>query len=139
MNKRGMIALEALVASAQILLLAAVVCGLLVTFWQTWLACNQASRQRQWSTVAFAYLDQDLRDADRVVVTSGEIRITQGSKEYLYRVTEDNSFYRGLGSAFYPLGIVDSVSFLWERDLLWVELNYPKESYRCCYYLEGVQ
>jgi twitching motility protein PilT len=67
MNKRGMIALEALVASAQILLLAAVVCGLLVTFWQTWLACNQASRQRQWSTVAFAYLDQDLRDADRVV------------------------------------------------------------------------
>lgn len=139
MSKGGMAALEALIAAAQVLVLAAVVCTLLVTFWQTWLEHTEASRQRQWSTVAFAYLDQDLRDADKVYVTATEVRIIQGNKECIYRVTADNSFYRGLGSAFYPLGIVESVSFQLQGDLLRVELNFPGESYRCCYCLEGVQ
>lgn len=137
MKKEGMAALEALLAAAQVLILAAVVCALLVTFWQTWLEKNEASRQRQWVTVAFAYLDQDLRDADQVFVTASELRILQGNREYIYRVTAENSFYRGLGSAFYPLGIVESVSFRLEGDLLWVELNFSRESYRCCYFLEG--
>lgn len=139
MNKRGMVALEALIASAQVLLLAAAVSGLLVIFWQSWLESTQASRQRQWSTVAFAYLDADLRNAEKVTVTFSEIRVIQEGKEYVYRVTADKSFYRGEGSAFYPLAKVISVRWWQEGNLLWIEIYYPKESYRCCYCLEGAQ
>lgn len=139
MNKRGMVALEALIASAQVLLLAAAVSGLLVIFWQSWLESTQASRQRQWSTVAFAYLDADLRNAEKISVTFSEIRVIQEGKEYVYRVTADKSFYRGEGSAFYPLAKVNSVRWWQEGNLLWIEINYPEESYRCCYCLEGAQ
>lgn len=137
MNKGGMAALEALIAAAQVLILAAVVCALLVTFWQTWLKYNEACRQRQWAAVAFAYLDQDLRDAEEVLVTASELRIVQENRECIYRVTAEKSFYRGLGSAYYPLGIVESVSFRRKGDLLWAELYFPGECYRCCYFLEG--
>lgn len=139
MNKRGMVALEALIASAQVLLLAAAVSGLLVIFWQSWLESTQASRQRQWSTVAFSYLDADLRNAEKVTVTFSEIRVIQEGKEYVYRVTADKSFYRGEGSAFYPLAKVNSVRWWQEGNLLWIEIYYPEESYRCCYCLEGAQ
>lgn len=139
MNKRGMAALEALIASAQILLLAAAVTGLLVTFWQVWHESNQASRQRQWTTVAFAYLDADLRNAEKVIVTASNIRVVQADMENIYQVTTDKSFYRGEGSAYYPLAIVDSVRWWQEGDLLWVEIIFPGESYRCCYCLEGTQ
>ncbi|HBS94056.1 MAG TPA: hypothetical protein DG577_03715 [Firmicutes bacterium] len=139
MNKRGMVALEALIASGQVLLLAAAVSGLLVIFWQSWLKSTQASLQRQWSTVAFAYLDADLRNAEKVTVTFSEIRVIQEGKEYVYQVTADKSFYRGEGSAFYPLAKVDSVRWWQEGNLLWIEIYYPEESYRCCYCLEGVQ
>ncbi|HBI55237.1 MAG TPA: hypothetical protein DDY38_00170 [Firmicutes bacterium] len=139
MNKRGMVALEALIASGQVLLLAAAVSGLLVIFWQSWLKSTQASLQRQWSTVAFAYLDADLRNAEKVTVTFSEIRVIQEGKEYVYQVTADKSFYRGEGSAFYPLAKVDSVRWWQEGNLLWIEIYYPAESYRCCYCLEGVQ
>jgi len=139
MNKRGMVALEALIASAQVLLLAAAVSGLLVIFWQSWLESTLASRQRQWSTVAFAYLDADLRNAEKVTVTFSEIRVIQEGKEYVYRVTADKSFYRGEGSAFYPLAKVNSVRWWQEGNLLWIEIYYPEESYRCCYCLEGAQ
>lgn len=139
MNKRGMAALEALIASAQILLLAAAVSGLLVTFWQCWFESNEASRQRQWSTVAFAYLDADLKNAERVFVTASNIRVIQEDEEYIYQVTTDKSFYRGQGSAYYSLAIVDSVRWWQEGKLLWIEIIFPGESYRCCYCLEGIQ
>lgn len=135
MNKKGMMALEALIASAQILLLAAVVTGLLVTFWQIWLDSNRASQQRQWSTVAFAYLDQDLKSAERVVITSSAIRVFLPGEEYAYTVTSDKSFYRGKGQAYYPLALVEDVRWWQEGSLLWVEIFYPQESYRCCYCL----
>lgn len=135
MNKKGMIALEALIASTQILLLAAVVTGLLVTFWQIWLDSNRASQQRQWSTVAFAYLDQDLKSAERVVVTRSAIRVILPGEEYTYTVTLDKSFYRGKGQAYYALALVEDVRWWQEGSLLWVEIFYPQESYRCCYCL----
>jgi hypothetical protein len=135
MNKRGTIALEALIASAQILLLAAAVASLLGTFWQSWHGSNEASRQRQWSVVAFAYLDADLENANSVVLTASEIRVSQAKGVIVYRVTADKSFYRGLGDSFYPLAIVDSVRWWRDGQLLWVELFFPEQTYRCCYCL----
>jgi len=133
MNKRGTIALEALIASAQILLLAAAVASLLGTFWQSWHGSNEASRQRQWSAAAFAYLDADLENAQRVMLSASEIRVIQATGVVVYRVTADKSFYRGLGNSFYPLAVVDSVRWWRDGKLLWIELYFSEESYRCCY------
>lgn len=137
MNKRGVAALEALIAAAQILLLAATVTGLLLNFWRSWGESTSASRRRQWTTVAFAYLDEDIRAADRVIVTPSVLRICRGEEEITYQITGDNSFYRGLGQAYYPMAKLNSVCWRLEGDLLWIELVYPGESYQCCYCLEG--
>lgn len=133
MNNRGTTALEALIASAQTLLLAAAVAGLLATFWQSWHGSNEASRQRQWSAAAFAYLDDDLENAQRVVLTDSEIRVTQATGVVVYRVTADKSFYRGVGNSFYPLAVVESVRWWRAGKMLWIELYFREESYCCCY------
>ena len=134
-----MVALEALIASALALLLAAAVTGLLAAFWQIWSESNRACRQRQWSTVTFGYLDEDLRCADTVRVSANNLRIIQGERECVYQVTESKSLYRGIGNAYYPLAQIESARWWQEGGLLWVELIFPGVSYRCCYSLVGKQ
>lgn len=140
MNRNGLIALEALIASAQVLLLAIVVTCLLLCFWQTWSECNQASRQRQWSTLTFAYLDQDFQAAEKVQITAAWFKITTPEGEYIYQLTEEGSFYRGRGSAFYALAKVEAVRW-WRQagGLLWIELVFPLGNYRMCYSLAGLE
>lgn len=137
MNRRGAIALEALIASGQILLLAATVTAMLSLFWQSWHGATEASHQRQWSTATFAYFEEDLAMADRVVVSPTLLKILTPEGDYVYCMTGDKSFYRGQGSAFYPLAKVDSVNWQLEGDLLWLELIFPDESYGCYFYLGG--
>lgn len=139
MNKKGVIALEALLASAQVLLLAATVAALLGAFWQSWHKGVIGGRQRQWSAMAFAYLERDLTKAERVVAMKAKLSIFTPEGEYIYLVTEDKSFYRGLGSAYYPLAKVESVSWSYEGNVLKLELFFPDESYSCQFYLEGEQ
>jgi len=135
MNKKGTAALEAIIASGQVLLLLTVLASLLIIFWHNWQDNTQYSRQRQWAAMAFDYLDRDIGNAQRVVVSSNEINLHIQDDRYNYRVSPEKSFYRNLGTAYYPLAMVDAVDWWWEGDLLWIEIIYPDESYRSCYYI----
>jgi len=135
MNGKGTVALEAVIASGLSLLLLMVLTSMLIVFWQTWHQNIQYLHQRQWTAMAFQYLDKDMKNAQGVVLTTNEIRVTLPDGTYVYRVSVEKSFYRGLGSTFYALALVDSARWWWEGDLLWVELTYPNESYRSCYFI----
>lgn len=136
MNKKGTIALEALIASGLILLLLTVLASLFIVFWQSWHETTQDNRQRQWAAMAFEYLDRDIRASQKVSVNDSSIRVSNGPYEYRMSSKED-SFHRkyGLNNTYYALAVVDSAVWWWEGELLWVELNFPNESYRCCYYI----
>lgn len=135
MNERGTVVLEALIASGLVLMLLMVLASLMILFWQYWHKDIQSTRERQWTTLAFEHLDRDIRGASRVMLTRNDMRITLADGIYIYRVSTDNSFHRSLGNTHYALAIVDSVTWWWEGNLLWIELNYRGESYRCCYYI----
>src|SRR5690554_7857516 len=96
MNKKGTAALEAIIASGQVLLLLTVLASLLIIFWHNWQDNTQYSRQRQWAAMAFDYLDRDIGNAQRVVVSSNEINLHIQEDRYNYRVSPEKSFYRNL-------------------------------------------
>jgi hypothetical protein len=124
------------IASGLALLLLSVFASQLLAFWQSWHHYTQAGRQRQWTVTSFEYLDRDIRGAQRVVLTTTEIRIIHPKEVYTYRVSSENSFYRTPGNHHhFSLAIVESVRWWWEEELLWVELIYPEERYKTCYYI----
>lgn len=135
MNKRGTIALEAAIASGLILVLLTVLAGIFTVFWQTWHETTQDNRQRQWAAMSFEYLERDIRASNKVSVTAASIQVSNGP--YEYRMSADNNSFhrRSGGTTYYALALVDSVDWWWEGELLWVELNFPNESYCCCYYI----
>lgn len=135
MNKRGTAALEAIIASGAAMLLLIAVTGQLLIFWTVWQESNQLSRQRQWAAVAFDYLDRDMKDAQRVQLFPGELRVDLEGGSYVYRVTADKSFYRATGNRYFPLATVQSVGWWREGELVWVELVFPNECYSCCYFI----
>jgi len=134
-NQRGTIALEAVIASAVTLMLLSVVASLLISLLQIWHQDTQASRQRQWAALAFEYLDRDLATAQEVSVDAYEISVTGPGGTYVYRVSPDNSFYRGQEYQYYALALVTDVNWWWEEELLWIELDFGEQSYRRCYHL----
>lgn len=135
MKSRGTVALEAVIASGLTLVLLLVLTNQLMVFWQTWQRNTEDSRRRQWAAAAFDYLDRDMRDAVKVKLSRTELRIYLPEEDYVYRVTADKSFYRGTGSRFFPLAIVQSVQWWREEELVWVEITFDSESYRCCYHV----
>ncbi|MGI6364897.1 MAG: hypothetical protein ACOX2G_04005 [Bacillota bacterium] len=136
MNKKGAIALEAILASGLTLVLLTILASLSIVFWQSWHETTQDNRQRQWAAMAFEYLDRDIAEASRVRTTTNEIQVKLPNDEFVYRLSgTDHSFYRGQGKIYYALALVESVNWWWEGELLWVQLNFPDESYRCCYYI----
>lgn len=136
MNKKGTIALEAVIASGLALMLLIVFTSLLVVYWQIWQENTQANRERQWAAMAFEYLCLDIREAHKVSATASSIQVTTADGNFEYKVSKDNaSFHRGRGSSYYALALVDSVNWWWEGDLLWLELNFPNETYRSCFYI----
>ena len=140
MNKKGTIALEAVIASGLALLLLSVIASQLLVFWQSWHQLTQDGRQRQWTVTAFEYLEKDIRQAQQIILTSNEIRLTLPEGNYVYRVNNENSFYRGQTSPstyYFSLAIVDSARWWREGELVWIELTYPNESYKSCFYISG--
>lgn len=136
MNKKGTIALEAVIASGLALMLLIVFTSLLIVFWQTWQENTQANHERQWAAMAFEYLDRDIRAATKVSATASIILVNTPGANYEYKVSKDTvSFHRGLGTSYYALALVDSANWWWEGELLWIELHFPKESYRSCFYI----
>lgn len=136
MNKQGAIALEAAIAAGLTLVLLTVLASLLSVFWQTWHETVQDNRQRQWAAMAFQYLDRDLESAQRALVSDEAIGITLAQGIVEYKVSKDTlSFHRRRGTTYDALALVDSVNWWWEGELLWVQLNFPGESYRCCYHV----
>lgn len=133
MKLRGTAALEAVLASGLTLVLLLVLTNQLMFLWSVWRQNTEYSRQRQWAAAAFDYLDRDMGDAVRVKLAKTELRVCLIEEDYVYRVTSDKSFYRGTGSRFFPLAIVQSVQWWREGELVWVEINFEGESYRCCY------
>lgn len=136
MKRKGSIALEAVIASALTLVLLTALASLLIVFWQSWHQISQGNRQRQWAAMAFEYLDRDIREAEKVLTTARFIQITHPDGIFQYKVSSNsNSFHRAEGTIFYALALVDSANWWWEGELLWVELNFPTENYRSCYYI----
>lgn len=136
MSRRGAIALEAVIAAGLTLVLLTVLAALFSVFWQSWHETTQANRQRQWAAMAFEYLDRDIRDAQRVTAAGSSIDIALAQGNIEYKVSSDAvSFHRREGTTYYALALVESVNCWWEGELLWVQLNFPGESYCCCYYV----
>jgi len=135
MSKKGTVTLEAVIASGLTLLLLSVLASLLIVYWQTWHETTRSARERQWTAVAFEYLDRDIAKAERVMLTATEIRITLSEGDYVYKVGLNKSFRRGQGRSYLAFSVVESARWWWEGELLWVELTYADASYRCCYYI----
>lgn len=137
MNRRGTAALEAVIASGLTLMLLLVTVSLFTAVHVQWKEISQAQLQRQWAALAFTYLDADMAEAQAVSITPLELRVTLPEGQWVYRVSAENSFYRGRGYDYYALAMVDSARWWREGDLLWVELSFPGGKYRCCWLAPG--
>lgn len=134
MNRRGTTALEAVIASGLILMLLTAVVSQVLVFWQVWQQTTEFGRQRQWAAMTFEFLDKDMANSLQVVVDPSVLQITLPDGTAFYRVTAGDSLYRVVDGVYSPLALVDTAVWWREGNLVWVELVFPGNTYRCCYF-----